>query len=526
MNETARLLVPALRWDRAHGFHYLDGLIDDALELGVGGFLVDGGPREEVAALVARLHAASAHPLLVAAGVERGAGGAFEGLTQLPSFGAIASVAVVQQEGSDLPALDVEVVRRTARLAVRELKNLGVNWALGPVCDVDVAHGNPMVGARGASGDPAVVGAIVAEWVDACQADAVLACAMHFPGLGRAAVIGPARAASGPGNAVTGRELLSLKDGVAFLRSNDFLPFAAAIDAGVGSVMVAPVSVPAFNAPEGAMTSAAMIENVLRAELAFDGIAVTVPFDREPTIVVSREATTAVSAVAAGCDVILAPGDLSGVADALAQAVSRSVIGAARVREARERIERRAGWAKPSAGREPSMDDILWSRQLADRAVRYVRGGRPRVGATIEVVIADRGAPVEVKSGMLAAPTPASAARPVDAGPFVATLQAMHIEVTESPTPNHRERAPLAIIHAPGARLGESAVRGHIGAVCAMANEAGDAGRDVVVVACCHPRESAALVGGVTGNVAVLSVWDETRPMLEAAARALVSSAR
>ena len=525
MNETAKLLVPALRWDRAHGFRYLDGLIDDALELGVGGFLVDGGPREEVATLVARLHAESAHPLLVAASVERGAGGSFQGLTQLPSFGAIATVAVVHQEGSDLPALDVEVVRRAARLAVRELKSLGVNWALGPVCDVDVAHGNPIIGARGASGDPAVVGAIVAEWIDACQADAVLACAMHFPGLGRTAVMGH-EGSGGPTPAPTGRPMLSLKDGVAFLRSSDFRPFAAAIDAGVGSVMVAPVSVPAFNASEGAMTSAAMIENVLRAELAFDGIAVTVPFDREPTVAASHEAAAAVSAVAAGCDAVLAPGDLSGVADALARAASRSVLGAGRVREARERIERRAGWAQPSPVREPSMDDILWSRQLADRAVRYARGGRPRVGATIEVVAAGLPSTVGVRSGMLTTWTPEAAPEPVDTGPFVATLRAMHIDVTESTAPDPRERAPLVIVHAPSARVGEAVTREHIRAVCAMANAAGDTGRDVVVVACCHPREGAALVGGLTGNVAVLSVWDETQPMLEAAARALVSTAR
>ena len=57
MSELARLVVPALRHDAAHGFGYLDGLIDDALELGVGGFLIEGGARADVAALVGRLHA-------------------------------------------------------------------------------------------------------------------------------------------------------------------------------------------------------------------------------------------------------------------------------------------------------------------------------------------------------------------------------------------------------------------------------------------------------------------------------------
>ena len=52
----ASLLVPALRWDAAHGFEYLRDFIDEALELGVGGFLIFGGTRQSVRTLAADLH--------------------------------------------------------------------------------------------------------------------------------------------------------------------------------------------------------------------------------------------------------------------------------------------------------------------------------------------------------------------------------------------------------------------------------------------------------------------------------------
>ena len=37
-------------------------------------------------------------------------------------------------------------------------------------------------------------------------------------------------------------------------------------------------------------------------------------------------------------------------------------------------------WARPDAGREPSLDDEMWSRQTADTTVHLVRGAIPRVG--------------------------------------------------------------------------------------------------------------------------------------------------
>lgn len=486
----ARLLVPALRWDRAHGFRYLDGLVDDALELGVGGFVVDGGPRDEAAALIGRLHAGSAHPILVAARAERGAGHAFEGLTELPAFAAVASVAVVDADDASGPALDVEVVRRAAKVTVREIKTLGVNWALAPVCDLDVPPGRADVGIRSAGGDPAVVGAIAAEWIDACQADAVLACAMHFPGLGQA----------------TGREALR--------------PFAAAVDAGVASVMVAPE--PMRGAPEGAMYSAASVENVLRGELHFDGLTTTVALDREASIAPASEAQAAIRALNAGCDLILAPGDLSGAAESLARALQRRELNASRVREARERLERWAGWARPNAGSEPSLDDVMWSRQLADRAVRFISGARPRIGATLEVVHV--GAPRGTR--------PAEAARARESlDPFLDVLRAMHIDVTVSAEPTPRERAPLVVLLGPGddgvsrdpSRVAANAANAANAALHDQARRAAragaDAGRDVAIVACCPPRDAAAL----TGSAPVVCAWDASRTMLQAAARALAT---
>src|SRR5690606_1717690 len=68
----AALLIPELRWDRDFGFSHLQAAIEDALELGVGGFVIVNGPTRAVAELSASLRHASRHPLLIAAPAERG----------------------------------------------------------------------------------------------------------------------------------------------------------------------------------------------------------------------------------------------------------------------------------------------------------------------------------------------------------------------------------------------------------------------------------------------------------------------
>ena len=100
------LLVPALPWDAANGFAYLAGVIEDALEVGVGGFIIRGGPRDQVAALTTALRAASREPLLIAADAERGAGEQYRGCTALPPLAALGRVARHDDSG---------IARRAAR---------------------------------------------------------------------------------------------------------------------------------------------------------------------------------------------------------------------------------------------------------------------------------------------------------------------------------------------------------------------------------------------------------------------------
>lgn len=349
----APLLIPALRWDAGHGFAHLRLTIDAALDAGVGGFVIHGGPREAAAALAAALHARSAVPLLIAADAERGAGQQFEGAVALPPLAALGRLR------------DPAAMRRAGVVTARDLKRGGINWALAPVCDLDVAPGCVIVGTRAAGAEPEAVGALVAEWVDGCQSEGVMACAKHFPGHGRA-------------DADSHETLPRVTVGAEWIERDDLAPFRAAFDAGVASVMTAHVAYPALD-PSGAPAtlSAAILGALLRDAMAFDGLVVSDALDMAAVRGAGDAPEVAVRAIAAGCDLLLVPGDVTAVAHALGRAVRDGRLDAGRAREALERRDRWAAWARPVAGREPSLDDEIWSRQTADATVHLVRGVIP-----------------------------------------------------------------------------------------------------------------------------------------------------
>jgi beta-glucosidase-like glycosyl hydrolase len=478
----AALLVPALRWDATHGFEYLRDTIDDALETGVGGFLIRGGTRAAVAALAAELHRRSAVPLLLAADAERGAGQQFDGCIGLPPLAALASLN------------DPDAMRRAARTTARELKQLGLNWAFAPVCDLDVEPGSAIVGTRSAGGEAAKAAPLLAEWIDACQAEGVLACAKHFPGHGQAAED-------------SHRTLPVVHARAGQLWHDDILPFNAALDAGVASMMTAHVAYPSLD-PTGvpATLSAPIVTDLLRREMQFSGLIVTDALDMDGLLAAGAEADVAVRAIAAGCDVLLAPADIGGTAGALERALKSGTLREERVRDAVERRDRWALWGRPMPTRESTLDDIMWSRQVADRGVQLIRGALPRLGGAAELI--------EIDDDTLGAWTTPSRAH------FAAALRALEIDAPIVTQPSAHTRVPVLIaaysdVVAWKGTAGFSAAS--VTRIEALVTAAKHAKRDSLVVLFSHPRHAAHLPSAPN----VLCAWGGERPMQEAAARAL-----
>ena len=366
MSAASALLLPAIRWDANHGFAHEREAIEKALALGVGGFILFGGDQERVRALTKELRQKSRVPLLIAADLERGAGQQFAGATGLPPLAAIASLG------------DADAVRRAARLTAREARTLGLNWDLAPVCDLDIVPENPIVGTRSLGSDSRTVAMLAQAWIQACQAEGVLACAKHFPGHGRT------RSDSHSGLPVVDASRAELME-------HDLAPFRAAIEVGVAGVMTAHVAYPALDASGAPATmSREMLQWLLRQQMRFEGLIVTDAMIMEGAVAEIGEEEAAVRALDAGCDLLLYPKDLEAVANAIDRALSTHRLDSARIQTSLRRRLKWAQWSSPpNEYRRPSGTDVLWGAQLADRVIQVVHGAPPALKAPLDIVVVD-----------------------------------------------------------------------------------------------------------------------------------------
>ncbi|HEY0930093.1 MAG TPA: glycoside hydrolase family 3 N-terminal domain-containing protein [Gemmatimonas sp.] len=413
--DLAQLLLPVIRWTPERGFAEARPLIDQALALGVGGFQLVGGEQDSVRALAKELQLKSRHPLLIAAELERGAGQQFASATGLPPLAAITALG------------DIESLRRAARLTAREARTMGVNWNLGPVCDLDMLTENPLIGSRALGNDARKVGQLVTAWIEACQAEGVLACAKHFPGI--------ARVTTDPH-----RELPVVDTPADQLKELDLHPFRAAISGGVASMMTAHVSYPALDSSrEPATLSREMLQWLLRQQLKFDNLLVSDALTLAAVTATRTPAEAAVLALRAGCDVLLDPGELEAALSALETALDDGTLDPERVRQSVRRRLKWAQWASPpNDWRRPSGADTAWGALLADKVLRLEHEPIPPMGVVTEMAIvdddddvigrrADRTGIVDAMrlagndARIVSAPTPASG------GPFVIALFADYL---------------------------------------------------------------------------------------------------
>ena len=473
----ARLLFPDLRADANGEYGHQEERIRDCLRLGVGGFILFGGTAVAVAELTARLRAGSAHSILIGADLERGAGQQFRGLTQLPPLGALASLD------------DLLVLYEAGRVTAAEARSVGVDWVYAPVADLAVEPNNPIVGTRSPGADPRAVARQVSAWVMGCEAGGALSCAKHFPGHGRTTtdshlVLPTVRARE--------RRLAA-----------DLTPFAAAVAAGVPTVMTAHVAYPALDrSGTPATLSRKILTGLLRQRLGFDGLIVSDAMNMGGVVAAAGAGGAAgIAAVAAGVDALLHPDDPEGLAGALV-AAHPSRLRPARVADALARV---AGAAARAALLEPgdSSGAREWAAATARRVVVAVRGSAPAL----------RGARVRVRAvdDDLGGPYP-----PPSRDAFTAALRREGVEVSEGDT--RGARTLLAVyceLRAWKGRPGLSADSER-----AVARAVAD-DPDTLVVLFAHPRLAATIPDGADLVVA----WGGEAAMQDAAAARLADGA-
>ncbi|MGH8031527.1 MAG: glycoside hydrolase family 3 N-terminal domain-containing protein [Luteimonas sp.] len=349
-------------------------VLSEVRELGVGGLVLSSSELDTVVPYLNHLQTAAAIPLLVSGDFERSV--AFridEGSVELPGTMAIGALA----SGGEAAA------RFAGELTARESRALGVHWALAPVADVNDNPANPVIGTRAFGEEPERVAALVAAFVEGARTanPPVLTSAKHFPGHGDTAV-----------DSHHGLPLIASDR--PRLDRVELVPFRAAIAAGVDSVMLGHLQVPAIDPSLAPATlSRRLTTTLLRDELAFHGLAVTDAMDMRG-VGDAWMGAAAVRALAAGADVLLMPPDPRVAAQSIARAVREGQLSAARLDQAvlrvlaakarmglhRQRLVD-AATARAAVGRS---QDQARADDIASRAMTLVRNTADLVPLAVE----------------------------------------------------------------------------------------------------------------------------------------------
>jgi beta-glucosidase-like glycosyl hydrolase len=356
-------------------------LLHQVRDNGVGGIIWFLSNVYEAAVLNQRLQDAAAIPLLISADLEAGVGMRFIDTTWWPpamAFAATGDPSLAEEEG---------------RIVAREARAIGVNHILAPVADVNVDPDNPVINARSFGEDPLEVARFAVAFVRGVQSERVLATVKHFPGHGDTHVD-------------SHRALPVIDVSRERLDAVELVPFRAAIEAGVKSVMIGHLAVPSVEPavapvrewghgdnPYGtrnsevtrggtlpATLSPKLVDDLLRRQLGFDGLVVTDAFDMGGITEHFDGGEAAVRAIEAGEDQVM----LSPDTDAAIEAV-KAAVRSGRISE--ERIDasvRRILEAKEFVGApRPRLDEIFrtvdaqahrdFAADVARRSITLVR---------------------------------------------------------------------------------------------------------------------------------------------------------
>jgi beta-glucosidase len=307
------------------------------LEAGLGGVILLGGSAAELALRCAQLRRWADQPLLLCADVEEGVGQRFDGATWLVPPLAMGRLFTREPERA------TALAERYGRCTGRDARAVGLNWVLGPVCDVNNNPANPVINVRAWGEEPASAGTLAAAFLRGVQAEGVLCCAKHFPG-------------HGDTSSDSHLTLPLLPHSRERLARMELPPFERAIAAGVAAVMTAHLMLPALDGERPATLSKPVLTGLLRQELGFAGLIVTDALVMEAITGRYGAGEAAVLALEAGADLVLMPADADAAVGAIAAAVHAGRLDREALEASAER--RRRALARVAAGARAANPEV------------------------------------------------------------------------------------------------------------------------------------------------------------------------
>jgi len=310
-------------------------------EYHIGGLSMFGGDPYEAARNISRFQQMAKYPLLIGSDFEWGIPMRISAGIRFPEnmgIGATGNPEYAYQQGV---------------ITAKESQALGVHMNFAPALDVNNNPDNPIINVRSYSEDPEMVAQFGVEYIKGLQSEHVAATAKHFPGHGDTDVD-------------SHLSLPQINVDRERLNQVELVPFKAAIDAGVKSIMVSHLAMPKITGNDlPATLSPYLLTDVLRDSLGFEGLIVTDAMNMGGVQEGFWPGEAAVKSIQAGMDMILYPPDLELAYETVLNAVKEGRISEERIDQSVRRILEFKKFVRVGENRYPDMakvEEILENR--------------------------------------------------------------------------------------------------------------------------------------------------------------------
>jgi beta-N-acetylhexosaminidase len=226
---------------------------------------------------------------------------------------------------------DEALAARFARALAAEMKAVGISLDYTPVLDILTNPKNPVIGDRALAEQAEDVARLGRAVIEALQSEGVAACGKHFPG-------------HGDTSADSHHELPLVEHPPDRLQAVEYMPFRAAIAAGVAAIMTAHILVPSVDEERPATLSRRFVTETLKEQLGYGGLVLSDDLEMKAVSARYGVPEAAVGAIAAGCDAVLLCGAAqepqAAALEAVIHAVEEGTLPLRRVEDALARHRR------------------------------------------------------------------------------------------------------------------------------------------------------------------------------------------
>ncbi|MCC6289539.1 MAG: serine hydrolase [Chitinophagaceae bacterium] len=276
----------------------------------IGGIcLFQGGPGRQ-ANYLNEFQAIAKTPLLVCIDAENGLGMRMDSVQSLPRQMMMGAVQ------------DAQLIFQYGKWVGQQCKRMGIQVNYAPVVDINNNPANPVINDRSFGENKYKVAAYGIAYMKGMQDVGVMACAKHFPGHGDVAVD-------------SHYDLPVINKTVAQLDSLELYPFREMFKAGVGSVMIAHLFIPAIDNTANRATSISYnnVTKLMREQMGYNGLTFTDALEMQGVKKFFPDGKASAESLIAGNDMLCVPGDIPAGIEEIKKVIRKKELSWAQIDE-------------------------------------------------------------------------------------------------------------------------------------------------------------------------------------------------